>query len=697
MTIRAQLEDGRTLEFPDGTDIKVIKAKVRELIADAQVEPSPTFAGAAGTVPDASALKQAVIEEAPAVAGGIAGGLVAGPAGLAATAVLVGLGAAAGESYRQLGQHILGSPDAPTSSIDSSLRLGKAALLEGGGELVGGLVVKGFGKILAPFAKKVDPDTTEVISMFDEKIKPVVLLPSEATESRILDIMQNVAESSIIGGGKIADYKVARNKFFDEFADSMIDQFGKRLPPDELGELFVTSLDNKMAAFKQASSVLYNTASELAGPNIKVTTRQLKKFAKPLQAIGAELGSIEAKNAGDDLVEAIMDLEDFVSLGAAQDLRSRLLSRIDEFSVLNKKAPAIGKARKMVGLVDDAIESRLKGVGGTGTVATLESGKTIHLPEGLRILGSAVRTEDGKIFSAIHHGEAFDKMVKSVGDVDHEPGFVDSAGKFWTEADVKDIMISGKPDEALDAWRTANEFFKTGQAKWNNTFLRRLIKMADETGIGPEAIAPAVFRPGQVSKVRNVKTALGPSSREWEAMKSFFIQHLFQKSTDPEGVIRGTRMINNMVGKPGSFGLPLMNELFTKEQITALQTFGRALAASQAKQAEGLGRVAIQLTQVGALGALMTGNFEAPAATILIGPAVLSKLLLNPRSARWLTQGVQMPFPTNQQQAEAVTGLIVRLLSAAARVQHKAGKIQPDQEKQPRLQPRLPVGMGGQL
>ena len=47
--------------------------------------------------------------------------------------------------------------------------------------------------------------------------------------------------------------------------------------------------------------------------------------------MGQELGGIEAKNAGDDLLAAVMDLPDKVDFSTAKELRSRLLSRIDEF------------------------------------------------------------------------------------------------------------------------------------------------------------------------------------------------------------------------------------------------------------------------------------------------------------------------------------------------------------------------------
>ena len=55
-----------------------------------------------------------------------------------------------------------------------------------------------------------------------------------------------------------------------------------------------------------------------------------------------------------------MDLPDNLSYSTAQDLRSRLIAKADEFLTTNKKAPAIGKAKKLASLTDNTIESSLK-------------------------------------------------------------------------------------------------------------------------------------------------------------------------------------------------------------------------------------------------------------------------------------------------------------------------------------------------
>jgi len=608
--IKAQLANGKILEFPDGTEDSIIDVVVRKEMGipeggsapvsamGTRTEP-PTLAitpGAKVGVPEPGSdlwsptvipektLGERIVGEIPQVGGGIVAGVAASSAGLSlpVTVGVVSLGAMTGEAFKQLGQQLSGSLDAPKTSIDSMNRLSKAALEEGGWELVGGLAMKGFGKVISPLKDKLLKESVDAIDLFKDKIKPVVLLPAEAVESRVLDLLQNVSEASIIGGNAIQQYKVGRIKFFDDFADSLIDEFGKRTDPTDLGNLFVASVNNSKAVHAKASRILYNSVK--AG-RAKTSTQSLKNFVSPMQKRAMKLEGIEAKNAGDDLLDAVMNLPNNLSFKEATELRSRLISRIDEFSVINKKAPAIGKAKKLVGLLDKSIVKSLK-----------------EIP-------------------------------------------------------------SKTPTGPLEAWRIANRFYKDGQKKFNNTLLRRLVKLADDTGTGAEMIAPAIFKPRHITSVRKVKAALKDDLETWHKMQGFFMQHFLQKSSNKNKEIVGTLLVNNMSGKPGSFGMPMLQEVFTEPQIKALRTFGQTVKLTQERQAQGAGRVLIQLTQAGALGTILTGNLALPAATIIIAPAILSKMMLNPTMAKLLTAGLTLPAKAPQ-----AAGIMSRLAAAAWRV-----------------------------
>ena len=265
MAIQVEIEGfDSPLEFPDGTDPAVIQRKVKELVTGIDQRTGEKV----GTITQDSLgrrVKEWAKKDAPAMAGGVATGIAAaatGPVSVPLMAGAVAIGAAGGEAYKQIGQHLSGSLDAPRTSIEAAKRIAKKGIEEGTFEAFGGLAAKGVGKILAPFKKDVTREAAEVMQYFKDKIKPVVLLPAEATESRTLDLLQNVTEASLIGGNKISKYKNERTKFFDDFADSIIDEFGQRTDPSDLGNLFVAAVESKQRVHNNVAKILYNNVSE---------------------------------------------------------------------------------------------------------------------------------------------------------------------------------------------------------------------------------------------------------------------------------------------------------------------------------------------------------------------------------------------------------------------------------------------------
>lgn len=567
---------------------------------------------------DISRPKQSLLEtfkeEIPRVGGGIVGGIVGSPGGIPGVIGGVAYGAGLGEALNQIRKQVTGSPSAPKTSTEAALDIAKISRRELTGEILGRGIVYGAGKVLAPFTKKVTQEAAEAISYLKNKIKPV-LTPAEATESRLLDVLENISEASLLGGGKISQFKLARKKIMEEVSDDIIDSFGKRVEPDEVGELFIRTIQGKNDAFKAASDIFYNNVEELTKGELKkvpiqemvtsnildksgkplahtvtkmvekrvgqarVSTKRIKDFAKPIIELNKDIAGIEEKNAGVDLMRSIMGMPKEIDFATAKELRSRLISRADEYSVLNPKAKVIGKAKKAVAILDQSIESELK--------------------------------------------------------------------KY-------------KNPEALEAWRVANKFYKTGKEDFDNIFIRRLVKKGGEE---PEAIAKAIFKPGAISNIRKVKKAVDQPT--WEELKSYYVQRVFSQSVDQEGNILGIKMVNNLYGRAG-MGKQTLSEIFTPEQLIELTRFSNALKVAQTKQAEGLGKMWIQLTQAGAV-ATMVGIGSMPGAGgFLLGPPLLARLMLNPTTARLLTQGYKLSANSPK-----IAGILARLIRAAYQMQRE--------------------------
>lgn len=546
------------------------------------------------------------------IAGGIAGSAVGGLPGALLGA---GAGGVVGDFAQQGVEAMVGSPHAPRSASQSVRSALHEGALGSASELGGRAVVAGATKVLAPFAKTVLPEAREA-TQFLQPYLTQPLLPAEATGSRTLDILENVAESSLIGGGAIKAFKENRAQVFEDIADEMVSKIGPKARPDEIGEALMHAVEQGKKVAQAPAKILYNTVvqrvaptkatvtvlkdspSVLVGPNgkvlqvpvqeeievggAKVSTQSMKLLTKPLEKIAKEINRIEGGTAGDDLVASIQGLDPSIGFAAAQSLRSRLIAAGDKMSIDNKGAPAIGVTRRLVKALNGEMEKSLQ-------------------------------AED---------------------------------------------------PHAFEMWREANRIYREGEKTFNNRLIRGLVKKGmEEFGDNPEAIAKTIFQPGKVTSIARIKEAVDVPT--WKKLQSFALQDLLAKS-ELNGVVTGKKLDGAMFGRTG-YGKEMMEAVFEPGQVDRFKAFSNALRISQEKQSEGTGRMLIQLTQGGALlnmageltGVTDTGTTMESGA-ILLGPAIIAQLLTHPGTANWLTRGVRMPAKAPQ--AGAMFG---HILSAA--------------------------------
>lgn len=319
--------------------------------------------GALPTIPTRKASLLKTLAE-PELIGGAALPMAAkagGPLGVG----LAALGGGAGEAGKQIYQHARGLPGAPETSLEAAQRIGMAGARMGGGQLLGGAIGKVGGKVLAPLASRVTEEAKIAMGVLNKYMPKRVtgrapgILPAEATESKMLDILHNFAEYGLFTR-KVAIHKnilrpAAQTQMIDDFLKGFVETEGE----DAIGELFVLAAQKQLTGSRVVSSTLYKRVDEMT-QGVMASTRKLKEFAAPLVKRGEALSGIEAHHAGDDLMRAVTELNDDIPFTALQELRSRLLSSIDTFSITNKKAPAIGKAKKLVEIIHQEMMSSLR-------------------------------------------------------------------------------------------------------------------------------------------------------------------------------------------------------------------------------------------------------------------------------------------------------------------------------------------------
>ena len=586
--------------------------------------------------------------------GGIGGGaLTGGPLGAL-------LGAALGASGAELGaQQVTGE----------ETDLGRAAE-EGAwgaaGEAGGRLALAATSKVLAPFLRRAPKGAAEEAFARLEPYAPVAepgalgpigprgiagaqgmrelpMRPAQASESRAIDIMQNIAEGSIFGGKRLQ--KMAEEiepQVLLDAVDDLVESAGPQMDADQLAAAVISAQEGRLGARNVLIQPLYNSLDDATGivttqvPVEKtVTVRDrfgnlvkqnvtemverevspvnanviaLKKFAEPLARQARRLQKIGSAGVGDDEIIRVADLTDEVPFSDVAELRSRLLTTqrtLETQPGANKKA--IGRLKRLISLTDEAAETALE---------------------------------------------------------EQAPGL-------------------------LGTFRSANEMVKQREKELNNRFIRGLIRQANPDMVGvagggkPEVIVNTVF--ASPTRARAILTMLGDGNAtkgmatpEWKALQRGFVTRLL--APDPATGQFSGKVMKAALAKAQKAGVLDVLDPRLKRDMVSLAD---AAMRQQSKQASGIGKLAVQFGQATALtggGAAILFDKErlknpavvGPMAVTLLSPIVLGRMLTNPLTARLLIKGARTS--TFQKGMAGVTG---QLSQAAARAYSELGMEPP--------------------
>lgn len=316
--------------------------------------------------------------ELPQIGGGIAGGLAFSRAAkpaiqniqdprlrmLARGGAFLGgtfFGAMAGKSVQQ--QFRLAQPGAQSMTLrELYTEQLVAGIEEAGSELAGRGIAKGLGKVIKPIAgaigrKIVAPGAKEAAKLLQKSGLGVTL--AQATDNRIIDLMESIAEGSLFSGGKLQKLKTilipkAIKKAVGELSDDFASSLGK-LTPEQTGEVVLDAINQKNTAFKRASRSIYKQVDKLitrsgkTGEIVNITA--LKKFAR--QRLSSKVNILKS-TTGDTLLESVLNLPDRVTFKQASSLRSALLTQVRTMSTT--KDVALGVTKQLAKLADGAIE-----------------------------------------------------------------------------------------------------------------------------------------------------------------------------------------------------------------------------------------------------------------------------------------------------------------------------------------------------
>ncbi len=259
------------------------------------------------------------------------------------------------------------------------------------------------------------------------------------------------------------------------------------------------------------------------------------------------------------------------------------------------------------------------------------------------------------------------KVLRKAGSkVAPDPQMVSHVGKLVSLVD--EAMEQAAKDSGPDAerlWRRANWYLKAGKERYHNKLLNKLIHDLPDN---PDA-SRAIFKNEQ--NIIRVKKAVG--SEKFQMAKKAWYDSIVKDS-----MLKNTAEPLSAAGIPevplgkriaksfNSIGQPALDAAFTKSEQKIIRQNARILEVVQEKTGGHSG--ALRFVQGAALiGVLASplyaeqpGGKEAAMANaaVLIGPAVLAKLMTKPKFGRWLSEGYKAPRGT--QQAVTATARLLR-------------------------------------
>lgn len=310
----------------------------------------------------------------PAFLAATGASLAAGPAGLGTAGTIAAVGGAAGAA--RTAQRLIQGRGLGPALAEGGVEGLTAASGEAGGRAVVSGLAKAAGPVAGAFTRAVTPEAERALTFLEPyaakatnsvigkilRLKRPTLLAGEATESGVIDAIQNIAEGSFFGGPKIQAFKrVEQPALFERALDDVLTKFGERADPQQVAAAFRASVSGQLDATDVLVGPIYRTVEGLA-KDVKVSTAALKDFARPYADSAVAKTGIEAENTGHNLARDILKLPDQISFEEARDLRSALLTSRRTFDVQNKAAAArkIGVAKRLTKLADGAVEDALR-------------------------------------------------------------------------------------------------------------------------------------------------------------------------------------------------------------------------------------------------------------------------------------------------------------------------------------------------
>lgn len=637
---------------------------------------------------------QSIVKDAPEIIGATAAVAATGGAGLLPAMGAAALGGAGGKGV-EMAVKQAGGANIPPETV--AKEMGGAGARMGVAEGFGRALIKtigwaakgGFFEPSEEMAKKVVPEVSALetkskgkdalfkgqpVEVKDKLLKTKDVNPkqlfesfggqytaAQMTNSHAIDTLDNMAQSSFVGSGVMdktfAQQQKTVKEIGDHVANSFLEDGATKLSDRQLGQVFVDTVQKGRTAFKTAAEKMFRNVDDLVYESMQMANPEgnvVRKTAEELAATPE--GPIVKSIPSDPSLPTTIGpkgKDPFTRIPAVKPSEAGYVSL----------KPIIEKAK---GIIEEY--SRVRDIGKSDVGGTLLD-KVAALPETVTF-GDAQLLRSNLL-------EELRSMAQKPGEGRASRAASDLMG--LTDAQMEKAA-KRLPNDALEAWRQANKFYKFGKNNFDNEFIH---KLATSGKVNWEEVGDLVFRSGNVDEVYKARNALRSAEfttkkagsetpvdfkQSWKQMQSGYYESLIKKNTSPDGVLNPKGMIRDLNNRKTE---RTINAAFSNDQLNAIKNFAHAASLATSKNDTNMGGMVIQIAQGGAVLALASpdewmGDFKGVvqkvAGGVLLGPYVLAKLLTNPMTTRWLIQGVKTPITSG-----ASGGLAARLAASVIR------------------------------
>lgn len=388
---------------------------------------------------------------------------------------------------------------------------------------------------------------SEVSDLNDEfvnALKEGQLTPGLQTENRFVDILENVTEKSLFGGGKLIKARKGAETLTNKFLDDYIANYGS-VTRNDYGELLQKTISDNVDLWKTAARGAYKDLDDklkVVSGGARVDIRDIKKTAQNLLDEAKPTAKLQPDAL--KIPRTILEQEDFIPFSTANSIRSQFLGVTRSTNELIS-----GQSQRYAATLANQITKTFEDVGKSNLSPSVREAYTKAQKlwkDGsdifnVKIIKRLINQDPDQVFKTLIKPErpnTIQKVFKAINETK------DQAVKKDLKDSLKGALLFDLKSESIKNYKTLNGKY----------LLKNLNKYGD-------SVLKELFEPKELNQVRGLLEAL----------------EVAQKKTVGEGVPGGVFIQLTQAGAllglgTGVFTLPSVAILLTPKVISSLFT-----------------------------------------------------------------------------------------------------------------------------